>query len=178
MRNLIISLFLSPCLVFGQNPGSMDSTDFQSFYQYFLGEWIGHETGRSGIGKGERTYEFVMNQYLMIHNTSRFEPQEQNPQGEVHQDIDFFSLDRFRKKIVLREFHSEGFVIKYTLDSIYQSPRTYIFNSESFENAPPSFRARLTLIIHSDMEFEEIFYLAPQGKDLEEFLRNRWKLKK
>lgn len=142
---------------------------------YFVGEWEGHETGKAGIGKGSRTYEFIMDGiYLFADNTSEFEPQEKNPEGEVHKDVSYVSYDKFRKTMVLREFHSESFVIQYTLDSLQSSGNKFVFVSESVENAPPGLRARVTLEIINENEFEETFELTFPGKDFTEYLKNYW----
>lgn len=142
---------------------------------YFAGSWKGHETGKAGIGVGSRTYEFIMDgKYLFADNISKFEPQEKNPEGEIHKDWAFISNDKGRKVLVLREFHSEGFVIQYALDSLESSEKKYVFISEAVENAPPGMRAKVTIEIQGENEFLEIFDLAFTGKDYVEFLRNHW----
>lgn len=53
----------------------------------------------------------VKDRFDELRNTSTSEPQELNPEGKVHEDLGIFSYDENRARIVLREFHSEGFVI-------------------------------------------------------------------
>ena len=36
------------------------SEDVWEPFRFFEGEWIGEETGNAGVGKGERTIEFIM----------------------------------------------------------------------------------------------------------------------
>jgi len=145
---------------------------------YFLGEWTGEEKGAAGVGKGERKYEFVIKDvYLHFKNRSVFEPQEKNPEGEVHEDWGFFSFDKKRSKIILRQFHGEGFVNQYTLDSVTSDRNTIILNSESIENGPDGMRARYIYTALNDNEFEETFELAMPGKELKPILTNRWKRK-
>lgn len=50
----------------------------------------------------------------------------------------------------------------------------FVFESEAFENVPEGWRARVTLRVIDDDHFEEMFELAPKGKDLATFLENRW----
>jgi hypothetical protein len=143
---------------------------------FFLGSWSGHETGKAGIGKGSRTYQFIMDStYIFAKNISRFEPQEKNPKGETHEDWAFISYDNNRKKFVLREFNIEGFVNHYVLDSLSDDHKTFIFVSESSENAPSGLKARLTYKIENDDAFVEIFELAFAGKDFSEWLKNFWR---
>jgi hypothetical protein len=150
-----------------------ESPDHLAQFRFFVGEWTGHETGYAGIGKGERSYELIMNgRYLFQKNVSRFEPQDKNPEGEVHEDWAFFSYDKTREKYVLREFHSEGFVNQYTLEE--SGDGRFVFVSEAIENVEPGFRARVTLTATSGDSFDEVFELAHAGKDFEPILKNRW----
>ncbi len=174
MKRFLIILLAIPIITLSQEK---DKNIWEPF-KYFAGSWEGHETGKAGIGKGDRTYEFIMDDvYLFQKNTSKFEPQEKNPDGEVHVDWTFFSYDKFRKKYVLREFHIESFVNQYTLDSLSHDNKHFVFVSESLENAPKGMRARVKLTIENENEFLETFELAFPGKDYSEFLRNHWKRK-
>lgn len=144
-------------------------------FRYFTGQWQGHETGKSGIGKGERTYEFILGgTYLLSRNTSTFEPQEKNPKGEVHQDWTIFSRDNNAGSFAVRQFNSEGFVNEFVLDTAASGEKTFVFVSWSSENAPPGLRARLTFTLKDANHFEELFELAPPGKGYSEWLRNHW----
>ncbi len=146
---------------------------------YFVGKWRGHETGRAGIGQGDRVYRYIMDEvYLYGRNKSTFKPQEQNPEGEVHQDWVIFSYDRNRDLVVAREFHIEGYVIYYLLDTLASSASELVFVSESSENAPPGLRARMIYRLRSDTDFEETFELAMPGQDFELYLTNYWKRKR
>jgi len=147
-------------------------------FDIFIGSWIGDETGKAGIGKGERTYEYLFGRkYILSKNISRFEPQEKNPDGETHHDWAFLSYDENRKNFVLREFHSEGFINQYVLDSLSSDHRTIIFISENIENAPEGMRARMVFKIESKDAFTELFEIAMPGKDFTIFLRNFWRRK-
>ena len=140
---------------------------------FLLGEWSGVETGAAGNGTGGRTYEYIMDgRYLVARNTSTFPPQEKNPAGEVHQDWSIFSHDEARQVIVLREFHSEGFVIRYVMRTD-AAEGTLVFESESVENAPPGTRARLTLQRKGD-GFDEVFEVGFGGEEPKPLLRNSW----
>lgn len=144
-------------------------------FRYFEGSWTGEETGKAGIGKGERTIEFIMDsKYLFYQNSSRFEPQEKNPKGEIHQDWAFISFDHNREKYILREFHSEGFVNQYILDSFSSDEKKYTFVSENVENAPADLKARITLTILNKYKFKEIFELAFSGDEYSIWLENIW----
>lgn len=157
-------------------PPAFQQGDQWGHFRNFEGEWQGHETGKSGIGKGTRSYRFLMGGlYLFGENTSRFEPQEKNPEGEVHHDWTFFSFDRMRKVLVIRQFHSEGFVNRLVHVPAAGTSVKYVFVSEASENAPPGLMVRLTYEFKSKDSFVEIFELALPGEDFEVFLTNRWK---
>ena len=150
-----------------------EETEIWDLFKFFVGEWMGRETGKSGIGHGERKYRHALGgKFLMVQNKSVFEPQESNPEGELHEDWGFISYDRIRKKIVYREFHVEEFVIQYILEDTEPGDKTLVFVSESIENIGPGWRARLTYEILSDNEFREVFELAAPGKEFEGLLEN------
>ena len=51
-----------------------------------------------------------------------------------------------RKTFVFRQFHGEGFVNQYTLDSLSGDKKMLVFVSEAIENIPQGWRARETYI--------------------------------
>ena len=162
--------------VAAQGQEQTPSFNLEALSSYFIGQWKGLENGKAGHGVGTRTYEMVLGQqFLYQQNTSHFEPQEKNPTGETHQDWAIFSYDKIRQSVVLREFHSEGFVNQYTLkaDSVNNIPNL-IFMSESIENLPSGWRAKVVLEITGPDTFTEFFELAQPDGDFEPFLHNRW----
>jgi hypothetical protein len=146
---------------------------------FFAGKWQGTGEGQSGTAMVEREYQFVLNgKFFQVNNKSVYKPQEKNPKGEVHEDWGLFSYDRQRKKFVLRQFHVEGFVNQFVLDSLAVDGKTLVFITEGIENIPAGWRARETYKILSDDEFHEIFELAAPGKDFEVYSENRLKRKR
>ena len=173
MKQQLFLILVIPVLLVAREKQSANNL-WQPF-EYFVGKWAGHETGKAGTGQGTREYSFIMNgTYLYQENTSHFEPQEKNPTGETHEDRAFFSYDQEIKNFALREFHSEGFINYYTLDTTSCAPQKFVFVSQRSENAPPNLKARLTLEIKNENEFIETFELAFNGKDFSEFLKNYW----
>ncbi len=140
--------------------------------QFLIGTWEGEGSGQSGSGHYERSYELILDgTFILEKNKSTYPPQEQNPQGEVHEDWGVFSRDKTRKTFVLRQFHSEGFINQYVMESMPPDSTTITFTSESIENIAPGWRARETYQIISPDEFVEVFELAEPGKDFEEYSR-------
>jgi hypothetical protein len=59
-------------------------------FNFFVSSWEGTGTGQPGASQVERTYQFVLNgKFLHVKNKSTYPPQDQNPQGEVHEDWGF-----------------------------------------------------------------------------------------
>jgi hypothetical protein len=75
---------------------------------------------------------------------------------------------------VFRQFHVEGFVNQYASEPDAR-PGTLVFSSEAIENIPAGYRARETYVRIGPDEMEEIFELAPPGKDFELYSRARLK---
>ena len=172
MKKLFI-LLMSPLLLLG---GSNDEA--WELLTGFAGRWKGDETGVAGHGIGMREYRLIMNDtYLVSMNTSTFQPQPQNPEGEVHEDWVVFSHDQSRG-IVARGFYIEGFVIRYFLDSEPSNDSVLVFVSEAVENGPPGIRARLIYTMLGDNNFDETFEIAMPGKDFGLLLTNHWRRKR
>jgi hypothetical protein len=138
-----------------------------------VGKWTGTSEGQPGKGKVEREYERVLGaRFIQVRNRSIYLPQEKNPKGETHEDLGFLSFDSSRKRIVFRQFHSEGFVNQYVLES-NSTPDCWVFTTETIENIPSGFRARETYILTGSDQFEEIFEIAEPGKEFEVYSRSR-----
>lgn len=172
---LILLALLVPSAACSQTSGA----DPWSPMRFFEGSWTGHETGRAGTGKGERTYEFIMEgTYLYFRNVSRFEPQEKNPEGETHEDWTFYSYDGGRGVLVMRQFNIEGFVNTFAADSVSAGGTFIRFTSEASENAPPGLQARMTYHITGEDSFTETFELAMPDGAFSVWLENHWTRKK
>jgi hypothetical protein len=144
-----------------------------------LGSWEGDSQGEPGAGKTERNYRFVLNdRFVRIDNKSTYAPQPKNPKGEVHEDVGFLSHDETARKLVLRQFHVEGFVSHYVLDSVSEDGRTIVFTSVAIENIPAGFRARETWRIVGADAFVETFALAEPGKEFATYSETRFRRKR
>lgn len=165
MRALIVALLICPFISHGQMT-KQDSLWLP--FKFFTGKWSGDSEGQPGKGKYERSYEAIFNKkFIEVKNKSTYPPSTNNPKGEVHEDHGFISYDKSRKTFVLRQFHIEGFVNQYKVESISADKKTIVFISESIENIPAGFRAKETYQIINDNEFTETFELAEPGKDFE-----------
>ena len=166
----VVGLIPAPCAL-GQAPSV--PADRWGPVRFLLGSWEGTSSGQPGAGTVRREYRFVLrDQFLEERNTSTYPPQEKNPKGEVHEHVSYFSYDRARGCLVLRQFHVERFVIQY-LQEGDSSPGKLAFVSEAMENTPAGWRARESYIVHGPDEFEEVFELARAGGPFEVYSRTR-----
>jgi hypothetical protein len=125
-----------------------------------VGRWTGTSEGQPGKGQVERQYERVLgSKFIQVRNRSAYPPQETNPKSETHEDIGFFSFDSARRRVVFRQFHTEGFVNQYALEPSSTVDRI-VFTSEAIENIPAGFKARETYVFSGSHQFEEIFEIA------------------
>ena len=162
MKSIITVLLILPILSFAQN-SKIDSLWMN--FQPFIGSWTGTGQGVDGVGTYERTYQFILNkQYIEVKNKTNYPPTTENPKGYVHEDIGYMSYDKMRKTFVFRQFHGEGFVNQYVLESLSSDKKTFVFVSEAIENIPQGWRARETYTVSQDI-LTEIFNLAEPGKD-------------
>jgi hypothetical protein len=155
--------------------GSAQTTKQDSIWQplkFFIGTWTGRGGGEPGIGDYERSYQFTLNKkFIEVHNTSTYPPTQNNPKGENHQDVGYFSYDNARHTFVLRQFHIEGFVNQYKLDRLSEDGKTMVFTSEVIENIAEGWRARETYQVAGPNEITETFELAPPGKPFEPYTK-------
>ncbi|HEY0653626.1 MAG TPA: heme-binding beta-barrel domain-containing protein [Chryseosolibacter sp.] len=140
-------------------------------FQPFLGKWTGSGEGVDGKGTYERTYQFVLNnKYIEVRNKTVYPATPEKPKGYIHEDVGYISYDKGRKTFVFRQFHAEGFVNHYELDSISADKKTMVFVSDVIENIPKGWRARETYVIGNG-SLTEIFDLAKPGKLFEPYTR-------
>lgn len=130
-----------------------------------IGKWKGTGEGPDGRGDYERTYQFVLNnKFIELRNKSIYPATKERPKGYVHEDYGYISYDKARKKFVFRQFHAEGFVNQYVLESISPDGKTITFVTESIENIPKGWRGREIYTVTQD-KLTENFELAEPDKD-------------
>lgn len=165
MKKFMLVFLLLPTVSFSQVT-KLDS--LWAPFHWFAGDWSGDSEGQPGKGKYERSYTVILNKkFIEVKNKSAYPPSQQNPKGEVHEDRGFISYDRARKVFVLRQFHIEGFVTQYKLESMSPDGKTIVFISEGIENIPAGFRAKETYRVVGENEFTETFEMAEPGKEFE-----------
>jgi hypothetical protein len=145
--------------------------------RFMLGSWQGDAQGEPGKGTVERTYSLVLaDKFIEEHNTSSYEARNGKP-PEIHHHRGFFSYDKARKTLMLRQFHEEGFVLLYAM-SPTSTPQKLVFESVSFENFSNEWKSRETYEVISDDEFVETFELAAPGKEFELYSRSHFRRQK
>lgn len=120
-----VCLFL-PDVSTGQPPSGSEPFERVGF---LIGRWQGTSDGQPGKGTLHREYTRALDgRFIRVHNRSEYPAQEKNPKGEIHEDEGFISFDRGRKKLVLRQFHVEGFVNTYVEDGDFDVDETRVYN--------------------------------------------------
>ena len=143
--------------------------------RFLIGRWTGTVQGEAGNGTVTRSYELTLGgQFIEERNVSTYPAQQKNRKGEVHEHRSFISYDRRRQRLVLRQFHQEGFVNTYVLNATESTGNLLVFDSESFENLDSAYTARETYEIYSNDEFVETFEVAEPGKSLDLYSRTRF----
>jgi len=165
MKKALLILLIIPNILFGQTT-KKDSNWLP--LKPFIGHWVGEGGGEPGKGKYERSYQFILNKnFIEIKNKSTYQPTDKNPKGEVHEDVGYFSYDKSIKKFKLRQFHIEGFVNEFVLESISEDKKTIVFVTVAIENIPKGYRGKETYRLLNENEIEETFELAEPNKEFE-----------
>jgi hypothetical protein len=158
------------------SPTPAKKADPWQHVRVLLGSWEGESRGQPGTGRSERAFALTLqDRFVRVDNKSTYAPQEKNPKGEVHEDRGMMSYDRALKKLVFRQFHIEGFVNHYVLDSISADGRTLVWVTAAIENIPAGWRGRETWTRVSDDEFTEVFELAEPGKEFARYSEARFR---
>ncbi|MCW3848166.1 FABP family protein [Sphingomonas sp. LB-2] len=174
-RRTLLSTGVSvPLLAFAGSARAADLQPALGGLERFIGKWRGEGDGQPGHSTVERSYEPDLGGLFLVgRNRSTYAPQEKNPKGEVHRDLGYYGWDKARKCAVLRQFHSEGFVVQYVCSTPELGATELVFDSESIENIPAGFRSRETCRFTGWDAFEELFEIAEPGKDFELYSHNR-----
>jgi hypothetical protein len=142
--------------------------------RFLIGDWTGEANGQPGRGTSKRSYRFVLKgRFIHEQNVSTYPPQPANPSGEVHEHQSYLSFDRARLRLVLRQFHQEGFVNQYA--ALAPAGGSLVFESEAIENVPEGWRARETYTVLTPDEFLETFEVAPAGGQFAVYSQTRLK---
>jgi len=143
-------------------------------FNFIIGAWQGSGESQPDASRVERKYEFVLNiKFLFVQNKSVYEPQEKNPQGEIHEAWGLISYDRARETHVLGQFQLEGFVNQYLLDKLAEDGQTISFVTGMIENIALGWKAKESYRILGPDEFIEVFELAALDKEFEIYTENR-----
>ncbi len=157
---IVIGVLITCELSFGQT----NSFDRLSF---IIGEWNG--TG-SGFGneksKIESGFKLIMDgKYIEVKNESKFEPTAKNPEGEYHIDKGYISYDKIRKKIIFRQFNSEGYINQYILNDSLSGASLLVFETEIIENFMPGCKACWTIEKISENQIKTTFDVSFPNKE-------------
>ena len=170
-RLVLVGWLLMSFVGVPQRPAVADPFEQLAF---LIGKWEGASDGQPGKGTVRREYARALNsRFVRVHNRSEYPAQPKNPKGEIHEDEGFFSFDKARKRLVFRQFHTEGFVNTYLEDGVSSSTKI-VFTSEAIENIPAGLRARETYLFEGSDAFEEIFELAEPNKAFEVYSRTKF----
>lgn len=168
MRWTVLAIFAAAA--FAQQPDNFAPIRFLE------GKWEGRASGEPGEGTSTREYKFDLGgRFLAGRSKAVYQAKPPSTKPETHEDLGLFSFDRGAKKIVLRQFHVEGFVNEYVLDSVAADGKSLEFITTRIENIPPGWKAKEAYRVLSADEIEETFSLAEPGKDFAVYSRTRLK---
>jgi hypothetical protein len=170
-----LALSIAGVFLLVQQASTVQAADPWEPIRFLQGAWQGVAEGVPGRGTVERSYTIVLkDRFIHERNISTYAPQPANKTGEVHEHWSFFSYDRKRASLVLRQFHQEGFVTQFVMTKSASTSKVLVFDSESLENVG-TWRARETYELISNDEFIETFEMGAPGKPLHLYSKTHFK---
>jgi hypothetical protein len=131
----------------------------------FVGRWQGETSGKPGTGTTQREFRFELNDhFLWQQDRSVYQTGNTKSPQLIHEDRGYFHYDANQHKLLWTQFHSEGLVNEYALDS--STPDHFEFVTTRIEGMP-GFRAKKLYRVLSSDAIDETFWLAAPGKDFE-----------
>ncbi len=150
------------------------SADRLAAISWLVGDWAGVGEGRPGLAGSSRRAERIQgDHFIRIEGRSVYPPHDGNRAGEVHTSLDFWSFDRRRNLLVLRQFDSLGFVSTYVQDRAASAGGRLVLVSEHLENVPAGWRARYTYEHAAPHEYRELFELD-SGNGYQRYVSSRF----
>ncbi len=175
MRYLLIFLLLLPTIALAQE--DVTTEDIWAVFRPLIGQWEGKGIGPGGESTVETSFEFTLdNRFIMNRTKSISDPSTEVPEGSLHRDLGLISYDKNRKVFVFRQFHTEGFVNTYVLDSVSTDFSRLVFITEHIESLEPGWRAKLIYEFQGENKLRTALELAPPGSDFS--LCNEHKLRR
>lgn len=113
-----------------------------------VGQWHASKGGRDV----RTNYRLIANGNFLAVETVSASSSEQ----DVHTDLEVFSYDDANKRVMIRQFVSEGVICRYKLDEISPDGKTLTFLTEECEGGSPKFGARATYTFHNDDDTESV----------------------
>lgn len=151
------------CLALGAGPAAARTigADPLAGVAFLVGDWTGVAEGEPGTSASQRHAVRVHNgHFIQVQGRSVYPRQPKNKSGEVHTSTDLWSYDGQRKRIVLRQFDSLGFVSTYVEDPAASTAGRIVLTSEHLENVPAGWKARYTYEYRAPDTYHELFELS------------------
>ena len=171
-----IAALLALSLIFSFE--SQSQSNIEDRFKALIGEWEGSGEGFSSSTSTIRSsFTLIMDGlYLEVKNNSKFQPTEKYPKGENHLDQGIISYDQDREVFVFRQFHIEGYVIRYVLSKTHSTDTSFVFESELIDNFVEGGKTKWTIIVHASDHIESIFDVSFPGREFACFGTNQlWK---
>lgn len=138
-------------------------------WNWLIGNWEGIGNGKPGEGKGVFSFEYQLDQNVIVRKSRSEYPSRDSKKMTVHDDLLVVYLDENKNLSKAIYFDNEGHVINY---SITYTEKTITFLSETKPDQP-TFR-----LIYSLLENNEVntaFEISMDGKNFKTYIKGKSK---
>ncbi|RLE19940.1 MAG: hypothetical protein DRJ08_07660 [Acidobacteria bacterium] len=129
------------------------------------GKWVGRGQGISGPSVVKQNFSFVLSGFhLANRSTARYKPKKGETVGRFSKTIGIFSFDKIQKKIIYREFRSDGTFQYFQLITLTKDKKTFVFQSVNRTNQEQKILTRLVFHLIDRDHLQEAINRATDGK--------------
>lgn len=138
-------------------------------WDWLIGSWEGIGSGKPGEGKGFFSFEYQLDQNVIVRKSHSEYPSKDLKNKTIHKDLMIVYLDENKKLSKAIYFDNEGHIINY---SISYSEKTITFLSETIAKMPTF---KLTYQLLENKEINTVFEISMDGKNFNTYIEGKSK---
>ncbi len=164
-----LKVFLICLFLFCIYTGNAQSKISWEKWSWLIGEWEGEGDGQPGQGGGTFSFNYQLDQNIIVRKSHSEYPASENRPATIHDDLMVVYPDNAGNPINAIYFDNEGHTINYT---ITYAVKSIILTSQKNPNVPVF---RLTYSLLENNAVNTKFEMAPDGENFVTYIEGKSK---